>query len=144
VKLEPYVNLEDIMSTPLTDIISRVDKTPPKTWMQYQAILEYESQANKWPSKAESDEFVKIIQEWISKEYPSLKDLDTFSTDSLASLASTATAEVSPVCAVLGGVLGNEVIKAISGKGEPANNVLLLDGFDCKCRNVLVKPKTEN
>jgi ubiquitin-like 1-activating enzyme E1 A len=29
----------------------------------------------------------------------------------------------------MGGVVGNEVIKAISGKGEPAHNTLLFDGL---------------
>ena len=31
--------------------------------------------------------------------------------------------EVSPVCAVLG-------IKALTGKGEPANNIMLFNGMD--------------
>jgi hypothetical protein len=46
--------------------------------------------------------------------------------ENLRSLALKASAEVSPVCSVLGGIIGNEVIKALSGtKGEPANNILL-------------------
>ncbi len=59
--------------------------------------------------------------------------------DELKQLANTATADVSPVCAVMGGVLGNEVIKAISGKGEPANNMLLFDGMDGGCKSFALK-----
>lgn len=55
--------------------------------------------------------------------------------------ACVAAADVSPVCAVLGGVMGNEVIKAISNKGEPANNCILFDGKTGKCRNVLLQIK---
>jgi ubiquitin-like 1-activating enzyme E1 A len=43
------------------------------------------------------------------------------------------------VCAVIGGILGNEVIKAISGKGEPANNILMFDGLNGGCKTFLLK-----
>ena len=36
--------------------------------------------------------------------------------------------ELSPVCAVVGGVLAQEVIKAISGKDRPYTNCFLYDG----------------
>lgn len=39
-------------------------------------------------------------------------------------------AEMSPVSAVLGGLLGQEVMKALTGKDEPAFNVLCFDGRD--------------
>ena len=57
----------------------------------------------------------------------------------LGEFCATANAEVSPVCAVLGGVLGNEVIKAISGRGEPANNILLFDGLEGGCKAFTIK-----
>ncbi|XP_065184971.1 SUMO-activating enzyme subunit 1-like isoform X2 [Sycon ciliatum] len=37
-------------------------------------------------------------------------------------------AELSPVCAIVGGVLGQEVIKAVSGKDAPLNNFFLYHG----------------
>jgi ubiquitin-like 1-activating enzyme E1 A len=39
-----------------------------------------------------------------------------------------ATTELNAVCAVVGGILGQEIIKALSQKGAPANNVFLFDG----------------
>jgi len=39
----------------------------------------------------------------------------------------------------LGGIVGNEVIKILSGKGEPANNVLLLDGLEGSCRQFFIQ-----
>ena len=36
--------------------------------------------------------------------------------------------ELSPVCAVVGGVLAQEMIKAISGKDRPYSNSFLYDG----------------
>lgn len=143
-KVETHVSLEDLWNVPLGDVISkRVDKTPPHVWMHYRAILEYHARTKSWPSADKANEFVKVVQQWIAEDAPDLEELDSLQADALTKLASTALAEVSAVCAVLGGVIGNEVIKAISGKGEPANNTLLLDGFEGKCRNLLVQRKQD-
>lgn len=40
--------------------------------------------------------------------------------------------EFPPVCAIVGGILGQEVIKAISGKGEPLKNFFFFDAMDGK------------
>jgi ubiquitin-like 1-activating enzyme E1 A len=37
-------------------------------------------------------------------------------------------AELSATCAVVGGIIGQEVLKAISLKGEPAFNCFVWDG----------------
>ncbi|KZV44548.1 SUMO-activating enzyme subunit 1B-1-like [Dorcoceras hygrometricum] len=38
--------------------------------------------------------------------------------------------EFPPVCAIIGGILGQEVIKAISGKGDPLKNFFFFDAMD--------------
>ncbi|KAJ9140146.1 hypothetical protein P3X46_030827 [Hevea brasiliensis] len=40
--------------------------------------------------------------------------------------------EFPPVCAIIGGILGQEVIKAISGKGDPLQNFFFFDAMDGK------------
>ncbi|XWS51436.1 hypothetical protein CRYUN_Cryun12cG0176500 [Craigia yunnanensis] len=42
------------------------------------------------------------------------------------------TKEYPPVCAIIGGILGQEVIKAISGKGDPLKNFFFFDAMDGK------------
>jgi len=37
--------------------------------------------------------------------------------------------ELSPVCAVVGGIVGQELLKAISGKDEPVDNFFFFDGL---------------
>jgi len=37
--------------------------------------------------------------------------------------------EISPVCAVMGGIVGQEIIKAISGNDEPINNLFCFNGL---------------
>lgn len=39
-------------------------------------------------------------------------------------------AELSPVCAVTGGILGQEIIKAVSQKDAPHNNFFFFSGLD--------------
>ena len=39
-------------------------------------------------------------------------------------------AEISPVCAILGGMIGQEVVKYISMKDEPICNFFLYDGSE--------------
>jgi ubiquitin-like 1-activating enzyme E1 A len=40
-----------------------------------------------------------------------------------------ATAELSPVCAVMGGIIGQEVFKSISGKDETIENYFFFSGL---------------
>ncbi|KAM7254229.1 hypothetical protein ACFE04_028529 [Oxalis oulophora] len=44
----------------------------------------------------------------------------------------TGTAEFPPVCAIVGGILGQEVIKVISGKGDPVKNFFFFNATDGK------------
>jgi len=40
--------------------------------------------------------------------------------------------EFPPVCSVIGGMLANELVKIVSGKGDPVQNFLFYDLFDGK------------
>jgi ubiquitin-like 1-activating enzyme E1 A len=44
-------------------------------------------------------------------------------------LAQTAATELSPVCAIVGGILAQEIIKVLSGKELPVQNWFLYDGI---------------
>lgn len=52
--------------------------------------------------------------------------------DSLLGRLIAGPSEFPPVCAVIGGILGQEVIKAISGKGDPVKNFFFFDAADGK------------
>lgn len=145
-ELSPYVPLRDILSMNLAKAKrSKWDKLPPTILTVYRACLNYEQETGTWPSAEIARDFAEKTSTWITDMQKSISNNglsvpddilgDTLRIQSLASLFS---AELSPVCAVLGGVIGNEVIKALSGKGEPANNVLLFDGSDGGCRSFLV------
>jgi ubiquitin-like 1-activating enzyme E1 A len=139
--LEPYVDLETVFKVALADATNRFHKTPPPAWIRYRSILEYVERTKSWPSEENSKDFVKVVRGWIEENSPSLLENELLSESALEDLAKVSTSEVAPVCAVLGGIIGNEVIKAISVKGEPANNTLLFDGLSSKLWTFLVKPK---
>ncbi|KAL9230448.1 hypothetical protein vseg_005797 [Gypsophila vaccaria] len=52
--------------------------------------------------------------------------------DSLLERLVSSALEFPPVCAIIGGILGQEVIKAISCKGEPIKNFFYFDAMDGK------------
>lgn len=136
--MKDYLTLEDMMSVKLCDIKDRWHKNgPPTIYAKFRCILNYHAVRKEWPNEKNVSEFIQVTKEFLEQQ--GLKE-DYIGDDSdLERLSITATAEVSPVCAVLGGVLGNEVIKAISGRGEPANNILLFDGLEGGCKSFTLK-----
>lgn len=140
-KMPNYVSLKEMLDMKLCEAKGRWDKVPPKIWAMYRAFLAYEAETGSFPSSSCSDDFVERTKKWLDSSGNEEVGGDYLGTDeNLKVLASLATAEVSPVCAVLGGVLGNEMIKVISGKGEPACNLLMFDGTDGSYRSFSLKP----
>lgn len=142
--IDPYVSLHDIFQVALTDAVNRFHKSPPPAWVRYRLILEYVERSKSWPSISDKSGFSSTVMDWIMSTCPSLLDAkDSIINDpnALENLAALSTSEVAPVCAVLGGVISNEVIKAISGKGCPSNNTILFDGLECKTWSFLVQKK---
>ncbi len=143
-KIEPHVPLDLIWKVPLKDATNRFHKTPLLSWAHYRSIMEYHKLTGSWPTEENADDFSQLISNWIGETSPELLKQDSFSGKELKQIARMAGAEVSPVCAVVGGIIGNEVIKAISGKGEPANNTILFDGVSCKAWTFLVQEKFQS
>ena len=132
--VDPYLSMADMMDVPLAEAKGRWDKSAPRILVLHRLLMDYWSLVDK-------PEFVKFAQDWLARNKLSTcalsTDVQDCSLDTLADIASHP--EVSPVCAVLGGILGNEVIKSLTGKGEPANNVMMFSGFDGGCRSFLLK-----
>lgn len=137
-KLEIYTSMEEIKNKMLGEMKDRWHKNgPPGVWVSYRSILHYHSVRKKWPHENDASDFVDITSKFLKEQ--GLKD-DYLGNDmALTRLASTATFEIASVTSVMGGIIGNEVIKAISGKGEPANNIVLFDGYGAGCMNFTVR-----
>lgn len=134
VTLDPYFTLQQMYQVPLHLAVNRFHKqAPPPSLVKHKLLLAYVDHLKEWPLTIDPADFTKFIRgTWLPETSPSLLDNPLVAPDELASLAAQAAAELIPVCSVLGGMVGNEVIKAISGKGTPANNTVLFDGTLCK------------
>jgi ubiquitin-like 1-activating enzyme E1 A len=136
--IQPYTAMEDIARASLCNATDRWYKDgPPKIWAKYRSILHYRDSKAESSTNGGIEDFIECTRVFLTTS--GLKDPNYLGTDQdLKDLAYTASAEMSPVCAVMGGIIGNEVIKAITGKGEPANNILLFDGMDGSCQNFTI------
>ena len=143
--LATYVPTAQILATPLHQAVNRFHKTfCPIVWARYRMILAYYERTGTWPSDATAEDFATQSLAWCTETGVS-KDLQStqacLAPAALQQLATVATAELAPVASVLGGLVGNEVIKALSGKGTPSNNTLLLEGSSGKAWAFLVQAK---
>lgn len=85
--------------------------------------LEYELHHRVPPLRSDADALVSFA----SKAFPN-KPIDT----RMLHLYLEATGEFPPVCSVMGGMLGNELVKIASLKGDPVQNFMFYDIFDGK------------
>jgi molybdopterin/thiamine biosynthesis adenylyltransferase len=135
VPLKPYVSLEDLVQVPLHECVNRFHKTPPSVYLQYRCLLEYHAKKGHFPGGDQQEFDETIFPTFLKAQKVSLPE------ETLRVLGKAGMAQLAPVCAILGGILGNEIIKVISGKAEPANNTILFDGKTCKAWTFLVQPK---
>eukprot|EP00571_Detonula_confervacea_P001226 CAMPEP_0172318018 /NCGR_PEP_ID=MMETSP1058-20130122/33706_1 /TAXON_ID=83371 /ORGANISM="Detonula confervacea, Strain CCMP 353" /LENGTH=346 /DNA_ID=CAMNT_0013032741 /DNA_START=37 /DNA_END=1077 /DNA_ORIENTATION=- len=136
-KIEPHIPMADMFDADLAGVKGRWDKVVPRTLVLQRLLMDYWGQG-KDDGEKQKREFVDFANGWLSSNnLPNDGDSSLGDLTQLAGIADHP--EVSPVCAVLGGMLGNEVLKALTGKGEPANNVMLFNGLDGGCRSFLVK-----
>ena len=129
--IKPYISIADMLDVELSGVKGRWDKVVPQTLVLQRLLMDYWGKSRD----GQKHDFVEFAKGWLStNNLPA----DSVSSD-LEQLAGIAEhPEVSPVSAVLGGLLGNEVIKGLTGKGEPANNVLLFNGVDGGCRSFVI------
>ena len=151
-KITPYVSMGDMLAVPLKEATGRWDKVPPRILVLHRLLIDYWSSSeytnnNGKDSNVDEDkvkeQFVTYARGWMeTHEIPSasleLEENQPMPLEHLAGIALHP--EVCPVAAVLGGVLGNEVIKSLTRKGEPSNNVLMFSGLDGGCRIFTLHP----
>ncbi|KAF8526110.1 hypothetical protein JB92DRAFT_3081627 [Gautieria morchelliformis] len=93
------------------------------------ALWKYQSQHSALPSDTNvANELASISNEFIASAQIKPQIMQTIPIQQLESLASTAAHEFSPVCAVLGGLMGQDVLKALGGRDSPIANLFVFDG----------------
>ncbi|KAL6559637.1 SUMO-activating enzyme subunit 1A [Orobanche gracilis] len=94
-------------------------------------IEKFEERENRIPGDTYAADLQNVQK--LRKELSEANSVDEFQIpDSLLERLLEGRREFPPVCAVVGGILGQEVIKALSGKGDPLKNFFFYDAMDGK------------
>jgi len=119
-----YVSLATSIKTSWKGV--KLSRHNSKLFFFFLVVSEYHLKFDKMPREgATLAELQSIRDEALTKIGV---DGSAVSDDDLGSMMS-ATCELGPVCAIVGGVLTNEIIKAVSGKGQPHNNFFFYNGL---------------
>lgn len=118
-------SLSEASSTPWSNLVNRRFGWLPKEYVNSRILSEFRSLHSRVPNADDTDELFVIGQRLLQAEAVDFEK--PFCREDAHILALTAEMEIAPVCAILGGVLGQEVVKFISCKGEPINNFFTLN-----------------
>ncbi|GER44522.1 SUMO-activating enzyme 1B [Striga asiatica] len=122
-----YPSFEEAISVPWKFLPRRVSKL----YLAMRVIERFEELENRTPGDTSAADLQNIQK--LRKQLCEAKFVDESQIpDSLLQRLLEGITEFPPVCAIVGGILGQEVIKAISGKGDPLKNFYLFDAMDGK------------
>lgn len=95
--------------------------------MNYVAVLiEFRNKTGRNPFHEKKNEDIETLRS-IKAEIFNLYDISADKLDD--GVFDLVFGEVAPVCSIVGGVIAQEVIKAVSHKEVPINNVFIFDPF---------------
>eukprot|EP01114_Cavostelium_apophysatum_P024210 TRINITY_DN9414_c0_g1_i1.p1 TRINITY_DN9414_c0_g1~~TRINITY_DN9414_c0_g1_i1.p1 ORF type:complete len:320 (-),score=73.48 TRINITY_DN9414_c0_g1_i1:22-981(-) len=106
---------------------STLKRTAPKLFFGIFALYEFREKNGRMPTPADVAAVQQIARDKLNAEHVEATFLDD---NFLQTLTINATSEISPVCAILGGILGQEIIKVISAKDEPLSNFFFYNALD--------------
>ncbi|KAJ3053764.1 hypothetical protein HK097_003449 [Rhizophlyctis rosea] len=129
-----FVSLETVLSTPWEKLESlrkrEVKNTQHRDYFGFGLLWHFWEAKGRLPDpniKTDADELVTMKDAYMAgiKADPSLLPEEI-----VRAFAQTARAEISPVCAVVGGVVGADILKVLGGKGHVINNFYVYDAFE--------------
>ncbi|KAL7139618.1 hypothetical protein ABFS83_09G065000 [Erythranthe nasuta] len=122
-----YPSFEEAISVPWRSLPRRVSKL----YLAMRVIEKFEELESRIPGETSASD-LPIVQK-LRKQLSEAQSLDESQIpDSLLERLLEGRIEFPPVSAIIGGILGQEVIKALSGKGDPLKNFFFFDATDGK------------
>ncbi|KAL5635896.1 hypothetical protein ACGC1H_004635 [Rhizoctonia solani] len=100
----------------------------PSTVFSVLALWDWESRNATRVNASAATELRRIVTELIESAGVNAQSGPIPSAATIESLCSTAGHEFSPVCAIVGGFLGQDILKALGAKEPPISNFLVFDG----------------
>lgn len=89
-------------------------------------LLEFHQQHGRFPASIEDQDQVWTIYESLANQHQ--MPVERFSPVDIRKLSQIAEADIVPVCAIMAGILGQEIVKSLSKKDEPIQNFFYFDG----------------
>ncbi|KAH6797167.1 SUMO activating enzyme 1B [Perilla frutescens var. hirtella] len=122
-----YPTFEEAISVPWKSLPVRVSKL----YLALRVIEKFEELEGRIPGETSAADLPKVQK--LRKDLCDAQSHDESRIpDSLLERLLEGRSEFPPVCAIIGGILGQEVIKAISGKGDPMKNFFFFNAMDGK------------
>ncbi|XP_003386877.1 PREDICTED: SUMO-activating enzyme subunit 1-like [Amphimedon queenslandica] len=127
-KVMSFSSLQEALSHDWSKKPSRYFKRIPPTYFIIQVLQQFRDHKGRNPSIGEDAEedrqFLYKLCEDVTKQQNISPDLIN------KEFVNYCFSELSPVCAIVGGVLAQEIIKAISANDIPFNNIFMYDGVN--------------
>ncbi|XP_062115913.1 SUMO-activating enzyme subunit 1B-1-like isoform X2 [Humulus lupulus] len=122
-----YPSFKEAISVPWKTLPRKVSKV----FFAMRVLERFEEAEGRKPGEVSNDDLPGVKK--LKKELCESQSLnESHIPDALLERLVTNGREFPPVCAIVGGILGQEVIKAISGKGDPMKNFFFFDAMDGK------------
>ena len=115
--------LEAVVSEPGEFLLSDFAKfdRPPLLHLAFQALDRFRAEKGSLPapnSVEDADRLLELVKE-VNANAPAACKVEEVNEGVIRALAHGSTAEISPMAAMFGGIVGQEVVKACSGKFHP-------------------------
>lgn len=122
-----YSSFEEAISVPWRSLPKKMSKV----YFAMRVLERFEEAEGRNPGQVSAEDLPAVLK--LKTELCVAQALNAFFIpDALLERLVTNANEFPPVCAIIGGILGQEVIKAISGKGDPLKNFFFFDVMDGK------------
>lgn len=133
-----YPSLEEAVAAPWPRLGSKRFGPVSPCFVKARVLAEFERTHGRAAAAGDARDVLAVASALLSVNG---MDPEGFTADDAAALAAVATAELAPVCAVLGGVIGQEVVKYVSGKGAPIENYFALNALTGEGKVFRAPPK---
>eukprot|EP01134_Creolimax_fragrantissima_P000547 CFRG0547T1 len=102
------------------------------TWLHHgiQILFRFRDEEGRMPSHDSDIDMEKVVALMMSYRNQRKLTDDTLNEERIRHLGACSTIAFSPAAAIVGGVLGQEILKVASRKDKPHNNFLYFDGID--------------
>lgn len=134
--VERFASLEDVLGVPWK---SHPKKTP-HAFYAFRVMEEFEASSNSVPGQVGTNQIqeLKEVRDTMAKAQG--VEANVISDTLLERMASARSTEMPAMTPIIGGLLGQEILRCVSQKGKPANNFMVLDSNAPEARIAYIAP----